>query len=676
LVHSLVKEWRAQQDLRRRTEELGRSERSLSITLDSLADGVIGTDRLGRVNRMNAAAQQLTGWTLVEAAGRAVDEVFVLREEAPGDAIPNLLARVEPVEGHLEFADTAALQTRGGDWLPIAAKASPIRYDRDLIGLVVVFRDASAERERRQLLEARVVDRTRSLDEANEDLITANQAHASLIASRTREEIAETVVRLLVEQFHVGFARLWVACQGDRCRLECVRRADAPGGAPCLHGISRSAEPTVSTGMEGRESAIAPDISQIWRSGQRMVRFDPPPDVYVDDPDKAASLGRGVFVGIPLLHEGSTLGVLSVFTPAMLSPHRLKVVELLAGSAAEALVNVGHLDAISRSRETLSAIFEAMPVGIVVMDSQRRIREANRVALRLTGCETEDELVGAAGDEYLRPLRSAEAGVDGNGADTATEWRLHSRAGRELPVLARIAPVILDGEEVWLAAIIDITRMKEAERAAEALRLQQQAILDNIPDAAWLKSQGGTYLMVNAAFAALCGRTAAEVAGREDTAIWPRELATFQLTADATEQDGDAQVHAYGAQGHRIAAVGIWRLDNQLLSCHERHGGASPQGKLAVNRPHGEGQAGQDQQPPERQVEGLGKQRRPPQPAVKPRPQPDDKTGQRQQEYRRQGQQRHKALPGIVFMPGLFKQFILHRSHPWSILILSPQRQK
>src|SRR5207249_4416981 len=61
---------------------LKQSERRLAATLDSLRDGIVATDARGRVNRMNAAAVELTGWPLADAQGRPLDEVVAMRGEA------------------------------------------------------------------------------------------------------------------------------------------------------------------------------------------------------------------------------------------------------------------------------------------------------------------------------------------------------------------------------------------------------------------------------------------------------------------------------------------------------------------------------------------------------------------------------------------------------------------
>ena len=54
----------------------------LRVTLASIGDAVIATDAAGAVSYLNPVAEQLTGWTSEQAAGRPLDDVFrIINEE-------------------------------------------------------------------------------------------------------------------------------------------------------------------------------------------------------------------------------------------------------------------------------------------------------------------------------------------------------------------------------------------------------------------------------------------------------------------------------------------------------------------------------------------------------------------------------------------------------------------
>lgn len=70
---------------------------------------------------------------------------------------------------------------------------------------------------------------------------------------------------------------------------------------------------------------------------------------------------------------------------------------------------------------------------------------------------------------------------------------------------------------------------------AERLKIresQQQALLFNIPDLAWVKDKDGRFLAVNRPLAHACGREPEELLGLTDFDIWPKEQALRYQTDD------------------------------------------------------------------------------------------------------------------------------------------------
>ncbi|MDE2342434.1 MAG: PAS domain-containing protein [Betaproteobacteria bacterium] len=60
----------------------------------------------------------------------------------------------------------------------------------------------------------------------------------------------------------------------------------------------------------------------------------------------------------------------------------------------------------------------------------------------------------------------------------------------------------------------------------------QQAILNHIPDQAWLKDRDSRYVLVNEAFIAATGRTVNEILGHTPMEIWPAELGKRFMETD------------------------------------------------------------------------------------------------------------------------------------------------
>jgi len=119
---------------------------NLGSHLESIGDGVIAPVTDGRITRMNAAAERLTGWASTEALHGPLPDVFRVvdaRTQAPL-ADPALLAmdRVHSIT----LANHAKLLSRDGTEHHISYCASPIRQPNGQIaGAVLVFSDISAE---------------------------------------------------------------------------------------------------------------------------------------------------------------------------------------------------------------------------------------------------------------------------------------------------------------------------------------------------------------------------------------------------------------------------------------------------------------------------------------------------------------------------------------------------
>ena len=125
----------------------------LAAILVSIGDGVISTDREGRVEFMNAVAVGLTGWPEEEARGRPIGEVFrIINEETRQPAV-NPIDRVLREGVVVGLANHTALIARDGTERPIADSGAPVRQGGgDVTGAVLVFRDVSEERRQEEAL--------------------------------------------------------------------------------------------------------------------------------------------------------------------------------------------------------------------------------------------------------------------------------------------------------------------------------------------------------------------------------------------------------------------------------------------------------------------------------------------------------------------------------------------
>ena len=139
-------------DASREREALGRA--ALATTLRSIGDAVLTTDRQGRVSFLNPIAEELTGWSAAQAEGRALSEIFQVKDELTGDPAPDITLKVLREDLPATVSDATVLHSRDGREIPIDDSAAPIHDESgSLTGVVLVFRDVTQRRRQQRQLE-------------------------------------------------------------------------------------------------------------------------------------------------------------------------------------------------------------------------------------------------------------------------------------------------------------------------------------------------------------------------------------------------------------------------------------------------------------------------------------------------------------------------------------------
>jgi PAS domain S-box-containing protein len=141
-------------DLREQhSREIREREEWFRITLTSIGDAVIATDRHGKVTFLNPVAETLTGVNQADARGRDIQVVFPIFNEVTHMPVADPVGKVLQLGVVVGLANHTVLKSVNGDLTPIEDSAAPIRDDKDqLIGVVLVFRDVTHERKSQDLL--------------------------------------------------------------------------------------------------------------------------------------------------------------------------------------------------------------------------------------------------------------------------------------------------------------------------------------------------------------------------------------------------------------------------------------------------------------------------------------------------------------------------------------------
>lgn len=188
-------------------DALRENEECLATTLNSIGDAVIATDAEARVTRMNPVAEKLTGWPLNEARTRPLTKVLCIVNSQTRKPAENPVTRVIREGKIVGLANHTALIARDGTEYQIADSAAPIRKrDGNIIGVVLVFRDITAEYKMQMALqsahdelEARVARRTAELTTINEKL------HNEILVRQKTEDALTILLKekeILIKEVH------------------------------------------------------------------------------------------------------------------------------------------------------------------------------------------------------------------------------------------------------------------------------------------------------------------------------------------------------------------------------------------------------------------------------------------------------------------------------------------
>jgi PAS domain S-box-containing protein len=114
----------------------------LSVTLQSIGDGVITTNVDGNITLINNVAESLTGWKEYEAAGKPLHEIFNILNGKTRARYENTIERIMDHNTAIRLSSHTVLVSRTGKERIIAENGAPIKDRKgDIVGYVIVFRD-------------------------------------------------------------------------------------------------------------------------------------------------------------------------------------------------------------------------------------------------------------------------------------------------------------------------------------------------------------------------------------------------------------------------------------------------------------------------------------------------------------------------------------------------------
>lgn len=135
-------------------EKISREHLLFKTTIQSLGDGVIATDKFGKIKIMNNVAENLTGWSMQEAEGKDFNKVFNIINEFTREIVTCPVQQVLELNQAIQLEDHTFLINKTGEEIPIEDSAAPIVQENgSILGAVIVFRDFSDKKRKQDKIE-------------------------------------------------------------------------------------------------------------------------------------------------------------------------------------------------------------------------------------------------------------------------------------------------------------------------------------------------------------------------------------------------------------------------------------------------------------------------------------------------------------------------------------------
>jgi PAS domain S-box-containing protein len=346
--------------------KLHESRQWLNTTLSSIGEGVIATDKHGRIRFINSIAMEQTGWRHAEAIGKFLPEVFSLISEAAQEPFDFLDASGSSIPTVNKKAASGILLSRHGKSVPVEANITSIQDGNSrTYGRVLVFRDVTRQREILQEVQ-RQADRAEALVEVASRL----NAHLELDAVLgTICEIANRTIKA------TGTAVLLQNTQKDK-----------------FQNMAAISDDPVLSAYEGTRFHIPADVFSVMLSRSKPVYVIQDIQDYKDLPYFEDYRKMDIrTLAVAALFRGSRLvgALVSVFShrPKTLLEDEAVLIKGLADQASSAIENAELFEQVRAGRERQRKLTKSL-VDIQETERRRIARELHdHLGQSLTGLQ-------------------------------------------------------------------------------------------------------------------------------------------------------------------------------------------------------------------------------------------------------------------------------------------------
>ena len=455
-------------------------ERYLSTLLDSIGDGVIAVDISGHVLRMNAAAEDITGWRSKEAKGETLNTVVQLFDAVTREAVELHEPGSLVVDQVFLSNSNATLVTKLGKELNIMASVSTTHDEKDRVnGLVLVIRDISLMTK---------IERT-------------FDGTARAVAIEAGETFFENIALQLYQLFRTKYVLIGLIDQAQPDHL--ATAAVCENGA-LVENMTYEMEGSPCEFVVGKQICLYPDSIQ--------ALF--PDDLWLKENDVESYIGAPIFST-----EGKPVGVISMLHDKSMEEESYikEALRIFAERVATEIErSLAHKKLVNAQRR-LEQHIRLTPVGVIEWDVDSKVVQWNPAAASIFGFSKEEALGKTFGflsvpesmDEAMevwlsllkqgKSIKLASSNVDRIGNHLQCDW-YHTCLVDDAKKTVGVASMVLN-----------VTAEKNALSKLLQKEFELREILDSMVDGVITIDEHGVAKTFNHAAENLFGYTAQEV---------------------------------------------------------------------------------------------------------------------------------------------------------------------
>ena len=460
-------------------------ERNL-VTLMSMGDAVITTDAEGRVELLNSEAERLTGWTMDEAHGKALDEVFHIISESSRRPVVNPVTRIKSDGKVVGLANDTVLIARDGTERPITDSGAPIRTRNGaVLGVVLVFSDQTEKRAAENALKRRV-----------NELSALNAMTTTIMMARNIDELFSHAMDDVLRLVGIDSSGIFLLDEMKSELTLVAYRGFSDEFVQHFHKMK------VGEGLAGKvaqtgEPAILRNLKEYPEQRRAFLARD----------------NIQSAVSVPLIGTTGGIGVmkLAASNPDYFDPAGLDLLVNLGRQIAIGVEKLRMTEALRDAEKKFHSLVEHSADCILTLDETGKVTYASPGLIRILGY-TPEEFMGQVSFKHIHPedenrIRETFRRMlqKTKGFETL-DCRMRHSSGQWRWIEATVAN-LLDNPAMGCIVVNfhDITERKQIEQNIRDEKERFRAILDNLPVMITMYDPQGSMLLLNKEFERLVG---------------------------------------------------------------------------------------------------------------------------------------------------------------------------